>query len=147
MTTTDLLDIAQRAYAPHGLCNNAGLRAVVDAVVASLHGTPAAPVDSAGEPTRASSAGVPFLFKQWGEWQQGSARGKPDAMLLRDGRVLHDWTAAAVRKADIERRVPPERPEIMARVGKKAAGRLLDGRTHDGFPNTEANPRREAASA
>lgn len=59
MTTTDLLDIAQRAYAPHGLCSHDGLRAVVDAVVASINGTPPAPVDSAGEPTRASSGGVP----------------------------------------------------------------------------------------
>lgn len=28
------------------------------------------------------------------------------------------------------------RAEHMIRIGKKAAGRLLDGRTHDGFPET-----------
>lgn len=42
-----------------------------------------------------ATAGVPFLFKQWGE---------------------HDQTGV--------------------KVGKKNAGRLLDGRFHDGYPET-----------
>ncbi|MGH7461577.1 MAG: phage Gp37/Gp68 family protein [Longimicrobiales bacterium] len=46
------------------------------------------------------AAGVPFLFKQWGEY-----------IPVRDG------------------------GEEFHRVGKKAAGRLLDSVTHDGFPS------------
>jgi protein gp37 len=55
-----------------------------------------------------ASAGVPFLFKQWGEW-------------------LPDNQNPAVSA--------PHDPNGAIRVGKKAAGRELDGRTHDEFPN------------
>ena len=54
---------------------------------------------------------VPFLFKQWGEWlgahQDGAYDHKPIELNATDSSV---------------------------RVGKKAAGRLLDGAQHDGFP-------------
>ncbi|MCE4544633.1 MULTISPECIES: phage Gp37/Gp68 family protein [unclassified Caballeronia] len=56
-------------------------------------------------------AGVPFLFKQWGEWlgahQDGSPEHEPLELNASDDPI---------------------------RVGKKAAGRKLDGATHDGFP-------------
>lgn len=61
-----------------------------------------------------SAAGVPFLFKQWGEWvpMMGHVEGVP----VNGPKFTHqDGT-------------------IMGRAGKKAAGRLLDGRTHDEFP-------------
>lgn len=54
-----------------------------------------------------AAAHISFHFKQWGDWH-------PDALLYRD----------------IEGRCPP--PNM--RIGKKAAGRLLDGRTHDEMP-------------
>jgi len=58
-----------------------------------------------------AAAGVPFLFKQWGEHlgekQDGNFAHEPMELNATDDPV---------------------------RVGKKAAGRLLDGRTHDGFP-------------
>ena len=53
------------------------------------------------------AAGVPFLFKQWGEWMPDSQNPAVSA---------------------------PHDPNGAIRVGKKAAGRLLDGRTWDGFP-------------
>lgn len=59
------------------------------------------------------AAGVPFLFKQWGEWipMLGQAEGVP----VREKTTTPDgW--------------------VMGHAGKKAAGRLLDGRTWDGFP-------------
>jgi protein gp37 len=56
-------------------------------------------------------AGVPFHFKQWGEW--ASAKGYPARLPV--GHVFGDGYQ-------------------MIRVGKKAAGRLLDGRTWDEFP-------------
>jgi protein gp37 len=59
-------------------------------------------------------AGVPFLFKQWGEWVPGIV-------------------------ADLPTGVPTElmAPDshVVARVGKRAAGRLLDGIEHNEFPN------------
>lgn len=61
------------------------------------------------------AAGVPFLFKQWGEWAQA------------DGPA---FMTAGGKRSDLYVCMWGE----MARVGKKAAGRLLDGRTWDGFP-------------
>ncbi len=60
------------------------------------------------------AAGVPFFFKQWGEWvpMMGHAEGVP----AHGPKHTHqDGT-------------------IMGRAGKKAAGRLLDGRKWDGIP-------------
>lgn len=64
------------------------------------------------------AANVPFLFKQWGEW------GPADQL---------QWMPGADK--------PPHAYQILqdggmawARVGKKAAGRLLDGRTWDQMP-------------
>lgn len=58
------------------------------------------------------AAGVAFLFKQWGEWA-------PYGRSRIDGDTL-----ATPRSLD----------EPMQRFGKKVAGRLLDGITHDGIP-------------
>jgi protein gp37 len=55
-------------------------------------------------------AGVPFLFKQWGEYA-------PNWLNDDDGN-----------------KIPGS--EWIDRMGKKIAGRLLDGQTWDGFPNT-----------
>ena len=84
------------------------------------------------------AAGVPFLFKQWGEW------GEPDS-IERTGIAHHGWFEQDRRDGGVPRHEWPGpmqngvelaslRPEVF-RVGKKAAGRLLDGHTLDGFPS------------
>lgn len=77
------------------------------------------------------AAGVPFLFKQHGEWV---APGHPDYGRL-PGMVV------AIRNNG---KVYPEFPQdeeadclTMKRIGKKAAGRELDGRTWDDFPEVK----------
>ena len=60
-----------------------------------------------------AAAGVQFLFKQWGEWAPAEdypseIQEQYDVQGLADGHSI--------------------------RVGKKAAGRLLDGVIHDGYP-------------
>ena len=68
------------------------------------------------------AAGVPFFFKGWGEWVSLSAAGLTDlipgnyASSLFSERPYHD------------------EPVVLHRVGKKHAGRLLDGRTWDEVP-------------
>jgi len=57
-----------------------------------------------------AAAGVPFHFKQWGEWASVSAVG--------GGREHHYFKDGAT----------------VRRVGKKLAGRLLDGVEHNGTP-------------
>lgn len=68
-------------------------------------------------------AGVPFLFKQWGEW----APWDGDCYELPAG---CDDTIADERATH-----PFGRDLPFLCVGKHAAGRTLDGRTHDGFPS------------
>lgn len=62
-----------------------------------------------------ASRSVPFLFKQWGEW----APTLPDPGNGRTVEWSSEWT---------------EDGKYLARVGKKAAGWVLDGRTHDEIP-------------
>ena len=73
-----------------------------------------------------AAAGVPFHFKQWGEWVPPSSE-TDDTIEL---------TLANIAGASRDAREWLDRDgwPTMARVGKKAAGRLLDGQTHDGFP-------------
>lgn len=65
---------------------------------------------------------VPFFFKQWGQWapvDDDTPEGTPVTDVMPDGmRVVHGNTLTA----------------LMASIGKKAAGRLLDGVEHDGMP-------------
>ena len=65
------------------------------------------------------AAGVPFFFKQWGNWRLVPAV---------DGN--EEWPAKWPHS------FPPKYGDIahMERVGKKAAGRLLDGIEHNGMP-------------
>ena len=74
------------------------------------------------------AVGVPFLFKQWGEWiAEGMAMQQP----LSTPPQLHKrrWVAD-----DAEDNRYTSTAAAVYPVGKKAAGRLLDGRTWDGFP-------------
>jgi protein gp37 len=80
-----------------------------------------------------AAAGTAFFFKQWGEWKNGSDFA-PDALsVLADGRLLSP-TKTAMSEADREQPVMAHNPTMMRKVGKKAAGRLLDGVTHDAMP-------------
>ena len=72
-------------------------------------------------------AGVPFFFKQWGEWAPFSYTGRP---LPR----AHKWGDGSYSEL----------------VGKKLAGRVLDGRTHAEYPaggeeTSRIVPREDAA--
>lgn len=80
-----------------------------------------------------SAAGVPFLFTQWGEWAPAESvadddeRKLPERWLRLDGTEPAPGSGVDFFGGD----------EVLYRLGKKAAGRLLDGRTHDGFPGQE----------
>lgn len=84
-----------------------------------------------------AAAGVPFFFKQWGEWvpQVGGVDGWTIDDNPEISRFDHrDW--------DGDRYGDPYRPmwcddrddDTVSRVGKKRAGRLLDGVEHNGMP-------------
>lgn len=61
------------------------------------------------------AAGVPFHFKQWGEW---IAVGQTTEERSHEWVPVHSWGDG----------------QYSARIGKKAAGRLLDGVEHNGYP-------------
>jgi protein gp37 len=63
-----------------------------------------------------AAAGVPFFFKQWGEFANVQQHGPA----LVSGAVAHPWGADDV---------------FVRKVGKASAGRLLDGVLHDAMPS------------
>lgn len=72
-------------------------------------------------------AGVPFFFKQWGEWTDGqNCPGPGYASQIYCGEKWHacsdDWATEA------------DDGPIHYRVGKTKAGNMLDGETHLAFP-------------
>jgi protein gp37 len=79
-----------------------------------------------------AAAGVPFLFKQWGEWAPGASGSD---ILDRPSRVAMVNTSGQ-RVPILDAALSHVAPEwaLMSRLGKKAAGRRLDGRTHDAYP-------------
>lgn len=77
-------------------------------------------------------AGVPYLFKQWGEWTPGEnvsrAHGTARTASWFDG----GWVFDSENLARLDGHAD-DAPDLY-RIGKKAAGRTLDGETHDAFP-------------
>lgn len=79
------------------------------------------------------AAGTPFYFKAWGEWSPIEVMNDPAAphiLLAYNGKQTQEYCGWG-------RDNPTARFAQMVRVGKKAAGRLLDGRTWDEFPEVE----------
>jgi protein gp37 len=83
------------------------------------------------------SAGVPFFLKQWGEWKKSDVPCIPGThtgggiYLTHEGRMVGqgEWWEG--------------RAEAMDRVGKKSAGRLLDGRTWEQYPEVQRRAARD----
>lgn len=69
------------------------------------------------------AAGVPFFFKQWGEWEpQGQSSGKTGF-----GSQQHTWGDTGDSR-------------ISFKVGKKSAGRSLDGKEWSQYPTSALQP-------
>jgi protein gp37 len=83
------------------------------------------------------AAGAPFFFKAWGEW---TPVRKKLLWVYNDGRTV-EFTREAIlaeeRRSGLENN--KFNPALMSRVGKKAAGRTLDGRTWDEVPEVLAS--------
>ena len=97
-----------KASSPYGGINSHRLDWVVVGGESGTNARPMHPDWARSLRDQCAVAGVPFLFKQWGEW-------------------LPDNQNNAVS--------PPHDVSGSIRVGKKSAGRLLDGVQHDGYPN------------
>lgn len=84
-----------------------------------------------------AAAGVPYFMKQWGEWAPVPARddlpGRPQMVRAGDIYIERNGRSAAVRH-DLSCELEDRPVEVMRRLGKARAGRLLDGREHNGMP-------------
>lgn len=87
-----------------------------------------------------AAAGVPLFFKQWGEWAPGecagfSPRRTECTASLPFGAFGNDqrWDYGSVTPRESEFMHRDDEADLY-RLGKKRAGRLLDGREHSQFP-------------
>lgn len=100
-----------------------------------------------------AAAGTPFLFKQWGEWHTRAYLAGTGEPVFRQFTSFQQWVNKAStwvqggicldrhgrdlrNGGDLARARDADNfpVTIMHKVGKKSAGRLLDGRTWDGAP-------------
>lgn len=84
------------------------------------HARPAHPEWFRQARDQCAAANVPFLFKQWGEWAPGS--NWPEDETIPSGQSNDFGDATLGDNGSVWR------------VGKKIAGRILDGREHNAFP-------------
>jgi protein gp37 len=84
-----------------------------------------------------AAAGVPFFFKQWGEWTEVGG-GPPNIELVNEEPPIDSMNAVihlnGHRPDCFNKMHDGESYRWMSRIGKKAAGALLDGVERKAFP-------------
>lgn len=121
MLPADFLELGKRAWVICGGESGSGARPLHPDWVRSLR-------------DQCEKADVKFFFKQWGEWQISSAEnGHYDCDMTRNGAVwVHN--DASITTPSSHRDKEGTEPYAMIRIGKKKAGRMLDGVIHDAMP-------------
>jgi len=80
------------------------------------------------------AAGVPFFFKQWGEWAPGECGKHPMTRTERTAEWFGDrWHFGSVTPETSEGMHIDDEPELY-RFGKSRSFRMLDGREHNEMP-------------
>ena len=94
-----------------------------------------------------AEANVPYFFKQWGRrfpvgqvlpghgTVHGCSAVSPGRMKLHYGGSRENWPDFAYEERGVPFTSTPD-GRLFFNIGKKSAGRLLDGKTHDGMPNS-----------
>lgn len=140
------LDIYQFDEASRWSRRNVGRTARLDWVIVGGESGPGArpmhPDWARSLRDQCAAAGVPFLFKQHGEWAPGSgdfgrSRFRTAAVAL-DGRVAEGGYDASIYPKGA---TSADHWSMVHLAGRKAAGRTLDGTTHDGFPEVTCSIR------
>lgn len=83
--------------------------------------------------------GIPYLFKQWGNWIAALDRGREDPDWRADYSGEFNQTRKDIAWLNLAGGTGfhGTRFHVMRRVNKSAAGRLLDGVEHNAFPTTK----------
>ena len=85
-----------------------------------------------------AAGGVPFLFKQWGEWTPGENAQNTIGKAVETADWFNQrWDFQRLTAGDCEGMHIDDEPTLY-RAGKKAAGRRLDGVLHDGYPEVRS---------
>lgn len=102
-----------------------------------------------------AAAKVPFFFKQWGEWGVERAHGIRTKGC--DGRLMEFQTISSTNRKDIGKITYYAFPPIcdgshgpidtLVQMGKREAGRLLDGVLHDEYPALQTSAERSSKTA
>ena len=117
------------------LFNRAHLDWIIAGGESGPHARPMHPDWARNLRDQCAAAGVPFFFKQWGEWKPLIDRERDDPDWREDYRFTYEhrgkmhWLNLAGGIG-----FHGERFHVMGRVGRRAAGRLLDGREHNDMP-------------
>ena len=78
------------------------------------------------------TAGVPFFFKQFGDW--GLAMSRPSGTPGRFALAPREFEGPIDETDQYPRSFTSFGTSVLEHLGKKKAGRLLDGRTWDEMP-------------
>ncbi len=87
-----------------------------------------------------AAGGVPFLFKQWGEWAPGECASGAQTRSERGAWYFNGrWDQRTITPREGGEMHIDDEPDVW-RVGKRAAGRLLDGIEHNAYPEVSTCP-------
>lgn len=86
-----------------------------------------------------ADAGVPFLFKQWGEWSPREWKRDGGTHAMRYSSPISFQKLGHHPNSCERNEVAPDDWQAFAKAGKSAAGRLLDGVEHTAFPGEVAH--------
>lgn len=107
------------------------------------HARPGHPVWALHLRDQCIETGTAFFWKQNGEWHNGSVNPRAQEITMySDGRYC-DFTQEAIIAEEQRsgKRHNDYLPTLMSKVGKKAAGRLLDGKEWSEYPKTQEGTR------
>lgn len=134
---------ALNPHNPEGVTNHLdGLRRLDWIIVGGESGPHARPMHPHWAQTirdQCAAAGVPFLFKQWGEYKPVGRKelnvfGKPTQGYIHPSMKYGELPYKKNGGIPSDDELEALSCAYVAKVGKKAAGRLLDGITHTEFP-------------
>ncbi|AMR79299.1 phage Gp37/Gp68 family protein [Cupriavidus nantongensis] len=135
---TDKHGISRDAAGAHILCErHCGISWVIVGGESGQGARPMHPDWARRLRDQCAAAGVPFLFKQWGEWTPAvpAPAGTPGPYALAPQSGWFGSEPNTPHEVDCyPRQFIAFGCSVLQRVGKKAAGRMLDGVRHDGFP-------------
>lgn len=121
-------------------CGEEGQAAAIDWIIVGGESGPKAramhPAWARSIRDQCAAAGVAFHFKQWGAWQPREWCRDGGTHAMRDRGGYESFQQIQSHPNSIERVGAGPEWSAFALVGKKAAGRLLDGVEHNGMPTT-----------